>query len=149
MKTEYVKNMIFNVIILFAFLFLVLKANEVHAEREEIWVTVIASEPYYGENQDYVRKCFKNFGCKMEGVPAEFYATTFTNGRVQFTILTKAHFANSVWFDVVRDCATEERDECEYLSAKMSRYQSVETLAINEILTNEQRKYLLNPRRMY
>jgi hypothetical protein len=117
---------------------------------EVVLANVISSTPYYGENQKYEKKCYLldngNTKCFLQGEKPKYYATTFTNGRVQFLILTKAQFPIDVWFEVTRDCSN---DPCTYKRAVMSKYQSPETLAIDEIQTREQRRYINDPRRMY
>lgn len=120
------------------------------AADETVLVNVVQSTPYYGKNQKYNRECVQltdgNTKCFLVPEMPDYYATTFTNGRIQFTILTAAQFPHDVWFNVVRNCDT---GKCEYKSAIMSEYQSPETMAIDEILAREQQRYLNNPRRMY
>lgn len=118
-----------------------------HAEDELVVANVVSSVPYYGKNQTYSKQCLEGTNrCWLIGDPPKYYATTFTNGRVQFLILTVAQFPHDVWFDVIRNCDT---GKCVYKSAIMSKYQSPETLAIDEIVSREQTRYLQNPRRMY
>lgn len=117
------------------------------AADETVVASVVSSVPYYGKNQTYSKQCLEGTNrCWLVGDMPKYYATTFTNGRVQFLILTVAQFPHDVWFDVVRNCDT---GKCVYKSAIMSEYQSPETLAIDEILAREQNRYLQNPKRMY
>lgn len=117
------------------------------AADEEIVAAVISSTPYYGKRQTYSKHCVEGTTrCFLIGDTPQYYATTFTNGRVQFTVLTVAQFPIDVWFDVVRNC---DDGKCVYRSAIMSQYQSPESLAIDEIQKREQVRYLLDPKRMY
>jgi hypothetical protein len=119
----------------------------VYADDEQILAQVSSSLPYYGKNQKYSKQCLEGTSrCWLIGEPPKYYATTFTNGRQQFTILTLAQFPHDLWFDVVRNCDT---GKCYYHSAILSEYQSPETLAIQEILQREQHQYLNNPHRLY
>lgn len=146
---ETFKSVVFWAVVLIAALYF---SKPAVAADEVILANVIQSAPYYGEGQEYKKQCVAltdgNTKCFLMGQPPKYYATTFTNGRLQFTILTKAQFPHDVWFEVVRNCDGPE-DDCVYKSAIMSKYQSPETMAIDEILSNEQRRYLNNPRRMY
>ena len=132
-------------------LYFILTTPYVKAAEETILMNVSSSSPYYEHGQPYEKECIRvsngHQKCFLVPQPPEYYATVFVNGRDQITILTKAQFPHDVWFDVVVDC--KEDDICHYKSAIMSEYQSPETMAIDEIITNEQRKYLLNPRRLY
>ena len=117
------------------------------AADEEVLVSVISSYPYYGKRQNYTKHCVEGTTrCFLIGDTPQYYATIFTNGRVQFTVLTAAQFPIDVWFNVVRNCDT---GTCYYRSAIMSEYQSPETLAIDEIQKREQLRYLLDPKRKY
>lgn len=148
-QIELIKSVVFWAIVLIAALFITRPAQ---AADELLLVNVVQSEPYYGNGQEYKKECVQvdngNTRCFLVGQPPKYYATTFTNGRQQFTILTKAQFPHDVWFEVVRNC-DGPGDDCTYKSAIMSQYQSPETMAIDEILAREQRRYLNNPRRMY
>lgn len=121
------------------------------AEDEVILANVIQSAPYYGEKgQEYIEQCdarsTPSRKCTWVGKPAEYFATTFTTGMEQITILTKSQFPHDIWFEITRNC---DSGSCKYKRAILSQYQSPETLAIDEILTSEQRRYQNNPRRMY
>ena len=139
-----VKSVIFWAVALATMLFF---TGPVKAADDVVVAAVVESNPYYGANQEYVKYCKPDtHKCWLVPMPAEWFATTFTNGREQFTILTKAQFPHDIWFDVTRNCDT---GECTYKSAILSSYQSSETLAIQEILQREQQKYLQNPNRLY
>ncbi len=135
---------IFWMVVLCSALFITAPAK---AADDLVVAAVVESNPYYGANQQYVEYCKPGtHKCWLVPMPAEWFATTFTNGREQFTILTKAQFPHDIWFDITRNCDT---GECKYKSAILSSYQSSETLAIQEILQREQQKYLQNPNRLY
>ena len=143
----FVNAVIFWAVVLIIALFVTKPAQ---AADETLLVNVVQSSPYYGKNQKYNKECYEldngNTRCFLVGETPKYYATTFTNGRQQFTILTVAQFPHDVWFEVIRNCDT---GKCKYKSAIMSKYQSPETLAIDEIISREQQKYLNNPRRLY
>lgn len=141
---ELFKSVVFWVVAAICFLSL---SAVCYAEDEHILAAVVESNPYYGKSQNYSKRCIEGTTrCWLIGDPPEYYATTFTNGRLQFTILTAAQFPHDLWFDIVRNC---DSGKCAYKSAVLSQYQSPETLAIDEIQKQEQLRYLLNPKRMY
>lgn len=131
-----------------AFVFaLFFTAPKAEAADETVLASVISSSPYYGKRQNYTKHCEEGTTrCFLIGDTPQYYATIFTNGRVQFTVLTAAQFPIDVWYNVVRNCDT---GTCYYRSAIMSDYQSPETLAIDEIQKREQIRYLLDPKRKY
>lgn len=142
-----VQAAVFWMVVLIGALFL---TKPVYAADERLLAQVLTSSPYYGKNQKYEKECYAlddgNTKCWLMPQPPKYFATTFTNGRQQFTVLTTAQFPHDQWFDVVRNCDT---GKCYYKSAIVSEYQSPETRAIDEILTREQQRYLNNPRRLY
>ena len=141
-----IKALGFWVVVLF--ILLVVTAPKAQAYEEVVTAAVVESTPWFNKNRQYTKQCFGQGPNECEYVPAppQYYRTTFQNGQHQITILTQVQFPVDVWFDLTRNC---DNGECKYLRALPSKYQSPETLAIDEIMKKEQLRYLLRPQQMY
>ena len=141
-----IKALGFWAIVLFGLL--VLTAPKSYAYQEVVTASVVESAEWFNGSRQYTKQCFGQGPneCEYVPAPAQYYRTTFQNGRHQITILTQVQFPVDVWFDLTRDC---DKGECKYLRAIPSQYQSPESLAIDEITKKEQLRYLLRPNQMY
>lgn len=96
----------------FAIIYLCIVGKECRAD-EYLTVAVVDSNPYYGLNHEYIEQCNGSI-CKEIPGPPLYYLTTFTNGRVQFTIQTRMKLQFDSIYLIIRNCQGEV---CEYKSA--------------------------------
>lgn len=143
---EQIKSVIFWVVA--AIIGLIATLPNANAQAQIVTAAVISSDPWHGNSRSFTKKCFGGEAneCKYVGADPEYFKTTFQGNGYQFTILTHVQMPVDVWFDVTRSCSN---GDCEYLKARPSKYQSPESLAIQEILLKEQIRYVTDPHRLY